>query len=435
MLAPLLLLAASAAVDGEAALRHASKLAALGPHAWGSPRTSFAAEYVASQFRAAGLGEVRLEPFESHGIRGANVMGVLRASGPRFVLLAAHHDTAPESPGAYDDGGGVGVLLEVARVLARAGGLPRTIVFASFDGEEAWSTGKTTTAGSRAYLRSLGDRSRDLVAVVDVEMSGFAKGTPVLHTWSHPSPLSPGTSAVAPGWLVEAALRGSREAGSPLTVGDPLLSWIYQPAVRAFRVSLYGDDLPFLEAGLPAVAVSDSSFTAFYPWYHQPADAADKLDAAALARVGTAVVGAVRALSRAEPGPAHDGDWFAAGGTVVTWKGLLAAAVLSLLPGLLAARSEGGVLLAARLAHALVFGVLIWRHPIPALWVFLLPNMIPRWRPGLARRWPVTLGAHLPLLCLLGLAAAAWRRGMVSGLLVGPLDVALAGLGLSLLLV
>ena len=51
MLPPLLL---AAALDGEAALHHASALAALGPHPWGSPRAPVAAEYVASQFRAAG---------------------------------------------------------------------------------------------------------------------------------------------------------------------------------------------------------------------------------------------------------------------------------------------------------------------------------------------------------------------------------------------
>src|SRR5271169_7037588 len=128
LLAPLIL---AGAFDGSAALRHASHLAALGAHPWGSTRNSFAAEYVAAQFRDAGLSEVRLQEFESHGIRGSNVIGVLRSNASEFVLVGAHHDTAPEAPGAYDDGGGVGVLIETARVLARQGGRPRTVVFAS----------------------------------------------------------------------------------------------------------------------------------------------------------------------------------------------------------------------------------------------------------------------------------------------------------------
>ena len=40
---------------------------------------------------------------------------------------AALHDTAPEAPGAYDDGGGVGVLIEAARVLAAQPSRPRTM--------------------------------------------------------------------------------------------------------------------------------------------------------------------------------------------------------------------------------------------------------------------------------------------------------------------
>jgi len=44
-----------------------------------------------------------------------------------------------------------------------------------------------------------------------------------------------------------------------------LLSWLYQPAVRAFRVRLYGDDLSFLQEGHAALFASDSSFSFFYP--------------------------------------------------------------------------------------------------------------------------------------------------------------------------
>src|SRR5262245_30743395 len=158
MLHAALFLAAS--VDGEAALRHAARLAALGPHPWGSPRVSLAASYVESQFREAGLEQVRQQPFESVGVHGANVIGELRGAGPEFVVVAAHHDTAPDAPGAYDDGGGVGVLVETARALAADKQRTRSLVFVSFDGEEAWSTGKTTVAGARAYVKARSEERR-----------------------------------------------------------------------------------------------------------------------------------------------------------------------------------------------------------------------------------------------------------------------------------
>jgi hypothetical protein len=292
MILALLLFAAS--FDGEAALRHAAKLASLGPHPWGSARNSFAAQYVAAQLREAGLSDVRLQEFESHGIKGANVIGTLRARGPEFIVLGAHHDTVPDAPGAYDDGGGVGVLLEAARVLAKGGARPRTIVFVSFDGEEAWSTRLTTAAGSRAYLKELGPDARNLSAALVIEMCGWGKGAPVLHPIAYRDALGSGSPIIAPGWLVRAASRGAREAGAPFSVGDPLIPWLYQPGVRAFRAVFYGDDLSFLQNGLPAVFLSDSSFTAFYPWYHQAGDTADKLDYRRMAKVVQAIFAATR---------------------------------------------------------------------------------------------------------------------------------------------
>src|SRR4029453_17301448 len=109
---------------------------------------------------------------------------------------------------------------------------------------------------------------------------------------------------------------GSRRAGGGLGIGDPYLAWVYQPAVRTFRVRLYGDDLSFLQEGLPATFTSDSTFTRFYPWYHQPTDTSDKLDAAALARMGTAVVGGVQALLALPVSREPERDWFAAFGWV-----------------------------------------------------------------------------------------------------------------------
>lgn len=427
-LVPALLLAA--ALDGEAALRHASALAALGPHPWGSPRAAPAAEYVAAQFREAGLDEVRLQDFASHGIRGANVIGVLRAPGPEFVVVGAHHDTAPGAPGAYDDGGGVGVLIEAARVLARERSRPRTLVFVSFDAEEAWSTGRTTTAGSRAYIDSLGPERRDLVAAFVIEMCGWKGGTPVFHPIAYADPLRPGGTVITPGWLLAAAQDGARESGASFGVGDPLIPWLYQPVVRTFRVSFYGDDLSFLQAGLPAVFVADSSFSAFYPWYHQGADTADKLDAAALARMGQAALGVVRALGQVRRGPESQPGWFAAFGRLLSGQTLLALGALSLLPGLVRAFTSGGFALGARFVQAALFVVLLWRDPVPALWVFLLPNVLTA-----VGRWWVTALSFIPLLALAVLGAVATLRGDVSGVWLGAWELAAAASALALLLV
>jgi hypothetical protein len=421
-----LLLAAS--IDGEAALRHASALAALGPHPWGSPRNQAAAEYVAAQLREAGLDGVELQAFERQGRRGANVVATLRAPGDDFIVVSAHHDTAPDAPGAYDDGGGVGILVELARVLARDERRTRTIVLVSFDGEESGSTGKGTTAGSRAFVERLGPRARSMLAAFAIEMSGWRGGTPVLHPIAYGDPREKGRIVIAPAWLVRAALDGSREGGAPLGVGDPYLSWLYQPAVRAFRVRLYGDDVSFLQAGLPALFASDSSFSAFYPDYHKPSDTADKLDAPALERMGSGVLGLVRALERVPRGPAEEPHWFAAFGRVVGWAWLMGLGAASLLPGLWRSARLGGLALGMRALQAILAGVLLWRQPVPALWLLVVPLLLLPWR----RSWWTVLLALAPGVGLVALGASAWWRGAVSGVWLAPWEIVVAALALAL---
>jgi hypothetical protein len=425
-LLPALLLAA--AVDGQAALRHASALAALGPHPWGSPRARAAAQYVAAQLREAGLSDVRFQDFETQGTRGVNVVATLPGPGPEFVVVGAHHDTAPGAPGAYDDGGGVGVVIEVARLLARERTRSRTLVFASWDGEEAWSTGRTTTAGSRAFIKQLGASARDMVAAVDVEMCGWNGGTPALHPVPYADPMRPGAYQVVPAWAAAAALRGARAAGASLSVGDPFLSWLYQPAVRTFRVNYYGDDLSFVQAGLPAVFLSDSSFTRFYPWYHQPTDTPERLDAAALARMGQAVVGVTQELASMKRDAAAEPAWLALFGLVLGLPVLVALAALSVVPGLATAYGDRHGAFGLRLFQAALFGVFFWRHPVPALWVFFLPNLVG----GLTRdrRWAVASG--LPLAALLVLGLAAWLRGFTNGIWMAGWELAVAALAFAL---
>jgi hypothetical protein len=421
------LVLAAATFDGEAALRHAAALAALGPHPWGSPRGNAAALYVAAELRAAGLRDVTVMAFSSHGLRGANVVAVLPGQSAERVIVGAHHDTAPFAPGAYDDGGGVGVLIETARQLARERSRPRTLVFVSFDGEEAWSTGRTLVAGSREFVRALGPRVRDVAAAFVIEMCGWKGGTPVLHPIPYPDPLQPGAYVASPAWVVAAAQRGARAGGAPFAVGDPLLSWLYQPAVRTIRARLYGDDLALLEGGVPAVFASDSSFTAFYPWYHLAADTPDKLDAGALERMGRAVVGAVRALAATPRGPSRQTHWFAALGGMVTAPWLYVVGGASVLPRLvLAARSRG--VPAGLVLQAVLFSVLLWRHPVVTLWVFLLPNLLAGARGAL-----VSALALAPLAALVTLGLVAWMRGFAAGLWVAPWELLLAAGALALL--
>jgi hypothetical protein len=417
MIVPLLL---AATIDGQAALQHASRLAALGPHPWGSALGRGAAQYVASQLRTAGVADVRLEEFEKKGIRGVNVVGVRPGTSREILVIGAHHDTAPGSPGAYDDGGGVGILIEVARALAHTPARGREIALVSFDGEEGWSRGELR-AGSRAYLDALGPRARDVTAAIIIEMSGWKDGTPTFHAIAYADPMRPGESVITPAWLARAALRGAREEVPAVALGDRYLSWLCQPAVRLLKARLYGDDQSFLERGLPAIMISDSSFSRFYPWYHDEADTAEKLDATALARVGAAVLGAVRVLETA-PAEKPEAQWWTGFGVVLERGSLMIAGFVSLLPVLVAARAAGKTRLVLRMLQAAAFAGLLWREPVVALWCFGLANLA---APFSARRG-LRLAALAPFASLVVLALVAWARGLVSGFWLAAWELGLA---------
>lgn len=113
-----------------------------------------AAEYIAAQFRRAGLRPVGDDGyFQTATVRGAkarNVIGVIDGSDPflknTYVLVTAHYDHVGMREnltgdkifnGANDDGSGTVSVIELASVLATLKEKPkRTLVFMCFYGEE-----------------------------------------------------------------------------------------------------------------------------------------------------------------------------------------------------------------------------------------------------------------------------------------------------------
>ncbi len=78
--------------------------------------------------------------------------------------------------------------------------------------------------------------------------------------------------------------------------------------------------------------------------------------------------------------------------------------------------------------QAVLAGVLLWRHPVPALWLLLVPQLVLPWR----RSWWTVLLSLGPALALLAIGASAWWRGAVNGVWLAPWEIAVAGLALAL---
>ena len=148
----------------------------IGVRASASANERRAHQYVARQFRAAGL-EVSLNPFLVPG-RGQsrNVVAKLDTPAQCLVILMAHTDNVPPGLGAIDNASGVGVLVALAPELA---GLhpPCDVWLVATGSEEREVTGLSYHAGAAALVKQVKaeERADDLRFALAVDEVGFGR--------------------------------------------------------------------------------------------------------------------------------------------------------------------------------------------------------------------------------------------------------------------
>ena len=290
-------------------------------------------------------------------------------------MVGAHHDTVPEAPGAYDDGGGVGILIELARALAQDKQRSRTLVFVSFDGEESESVGKGSAAGSRAFVERLGPRARSLVAAFAVDMSGWSGGAPALHPIAYADPRER-AERHRPGLARAHGARRRARGGLPVRRRRPL-ALLALPAGRAHVPRAALRRRPVVPAGgprrrsSPRTRRSRPSIRTTTRPPTRPTGSTLRPSSgwgeASLGRRTRARACAARPAPTSRAGSPPSASW-----SVAVAPGR--SARLSLVPGLLRGLGARAALaLGARIVQALVAALLFWRHPVPALWVLLAP--------------------------------------------------------------
>jgi hypothetical protein len=176
---------------------------------------------------AAGL-PVRRHPYRTVEGAGVNLF-VDVGAGPRTLLLAAHHDAVPGSPGANDNAAAVGILCALGARLV--GDPPRRlrVRLGFFGGEER------AMLGSRVYTRRA--RPVDLVGVVSLELCGIGDS---LALWDV-TPALAGTPLVR-AWIATVEALGYRR-DETYHLADP--------------VPFFGSDhRPFVERGVPGVGLT-----------------------------------------------------------------------------------------------------------------------------------------------------------------------------------
>jgi Zn-dependent M28 family amino/carboxypeptidase len=229
------------------------------------------------------LGDTRAHQFRSGGRTVRNV-----EVGTGTVVIGAHYDSVPGSPGADDNASGVAVLIELARM-----GLPaRFIAFAN----EEMPYFETDEMGSQVWAREAARRGERIRAMLSLEMLGYYRDLP--RTQHYPAPF---------GWLYP------DRANFIGFVGDLGARHLVRRAIAAFRRHArfpaegiaapafvpgitWSDHWSFRRHGYPAIMVTDTAFNR-YPHYHRASDTPEKLDYLRMARVTLGLAAVIKELA------------------------------------------------------------------------------------------------------------------------------------------
>ena len=124
-----------------------------------------AMQKIKADFESFGLATSLGPPFSCCGHLNYNVVAVHPgvACPEEIYLVGAHYDTAPGSPGAWDNASGVAGVLEAARVLSQYA-FEATIVFVAFDREEEGRKGSDAYAEQQRWEHLRGMISLDGIA-------------------------------------------------------------------------------------------------------------------------------------------------------------------------------------------------------------------------------------------------------------------------------
>jgi len=269
-------------VSGDRLMQHVNALS--------TPRVQAAERDRARTYLKTVLTQSRAQVTEQAITGGANLVADWPGTDPKagMVLVGAHYDTVPNSPGADDNATGAATLLEVGRLLGDRP-TPRTLRLVFFDLEEIGLVGSTAYTEVPTNLKNLR-------AALILDMIGYACYTAGCQTYPENLPLTPPSAQgnfLAVIGLQEAPdllsafhgkaqtmrlsgllnIESSSQPGLPIVVTLPVpLKGVLTPDV------LRSDHAPFWMKNIPAVMITDTA-NFRNPHYHRSSDLPSTLNA------------------------------------------------------------------------------------------------------------------------------------------------------------
>lgn len=281
--------------DADSAYARVAEQVAMGPRIPGTPGHDRCVEYIKARLKDAGA-EVTVQDtlFAPAGTTTApqrvrNITGRFNAGAPRHVLLLAHYDTRPwadqeadeklhDTPidGANDGGSGVGVLLEIARVMNQ---LPDNVevemLFVDAEDAGSYADDFSWCIGSQAWADAFDPTSRrvpEYAILLDMVGGKGARFTREYFSDRYANAIN------------NLVWQTARKAGYGEVFPD-------QPGG-----ALNDDHIHILRTGIPAIDIVESSHPAtgsFNPTWHTLSDNMDNIDPATLKAVGDVVINTI----------------------------------------------------------------------------------------------------------------------------------------------
>jgi len=359
---------------------------------------------VSAKLQEAGLAQTSVDEFTFEGSTGANVIANLPGRSDRLLIIATHHDSKKDATDVSARSRSLSLLIEIGRQASKLRPA-RTWILASFDG------GESKGEGFAHYLETLG-KSRDLVdGVVVLDASTLSESA------SEPSLIAPACAngaasdrrGIAGRDLVAAAVQGVPDS-LDVAFDDPGISLLTQPFIRAFKTTCDPLVQTAMAARLGVIQVADVSFSRRFLARKAEAPSKDPaLRDDAATRLGEVAFGTIQGIDGTATTLPQSDSWLVVGRSV--WPGFLIflLGLLTLVPGLIALRSEG-TKLAMRVAHAGIFTVALYYEPEVTLFVSALPNLLP---PSASKK--LLAPALIPFLLLACAGGLCFVRGQVTG--------------------
>lgn len=267
-------------------LRHEThSLAAFGPRDIESHYDALreTALYITNRFADAGLSVHLLQFGIDDKVTGNLEVRIEGAAEPdQCVVIGAHYDTIPQSPGANDNASGVAAVIALAHRFADTQP-KRSLRFVAFVNEEP-PYFQTPLMGSWVYARDLKEAGVDVTAMISFDGIGCfrrEKGSqqhlfPMNLKYPSEGNFIAFVTNLNSRPLLARALGTFREHATIASEG--LAAPSHLPGVG------WSDHWSFWQHDYPAILVTDT-LPYRYDHYHAPTDTADQLDYDSMARV------------------------------------------------------------------------------------------------------------------------------------------------------